>query len=86
MCIGTLFLYSEIQVLPNPCSSIISINGVTENKIRYKIYDMNGMLVNSGFNDGQNIDVSILPAGLYTLSIENYNGGIILNRHKIIKL
>lgn len=84
--IETITTTAEIQVLPNPCSTIISINGVTENKIRYKIYDMNGMLVNSGFNDGQNIDVSILPAGLYTLSIENYNGGIILNRHKIIKL
>ena len=75
-----------IQVYPNPCSTVISINGATENKIRYKIYDMNGTLANSGFNNGQNIDVSILPAGLYTLSLENYNGGVILNRYKIIKL
>lgn len=74
-----------IQVYPNPCSTVISINGATENKIRYKIYDMNGTLANSGFNNGQNIDVSTLPAGLYNLIIEDAHGNIKANGLKIIK-
>ena len=74
-----------IQVYPNPCSTVISINGVTGNKIRYMIYDMNGVLVNSGFNDGQNIDVSTLPAGLYNLIVEDAHGNIKANGLKIIK-
>ena len=76
---------AEIQVYPNPCSNTISINGVTENKIRYMIYDMNGVLVNSGFNDGKNIDVSMLPTGLYNLVVENRDGSIKANGLKIIK-
>ena len=63
----------------------ISINGSVENKVRYKIYDMNGVLVNSGLNNGQNIDVSMLPAGLYTLFAEDENNDIQVNGCKIIK-
>lgn len=83
--VETITTTAEIQVYPNPCSTIISINGVTENKIRYKIYDMNGLLVNSGFNNGQNIDVSTLPAGLYNLIVEDAHGNIKANGLKIIK-
>lgn len=75
---------TDIIVSPNPCSTFVTINGVTENKIKYKIYDMNGVLVNSGFNDGKNIDISMLPAGLYTLTIGNDD--ILLTGLKIIKL
>lgn len=83
--VETIASTADIQVYPNPCSTIISINGVTGNKIRYMIYDMNGVLVNSGFNDGQNIDVSMLPAGLYTLFAEDENNDIQVNGCKIIK-
>ena len=83
--VETIASTADIQVYPNPCSTIISINGVTGNKIRYMIYDMNGVLVNSGFNDGQNIDVSMLPTGLYNLIVENKDGSIKANGLKIIK-
>ena len=83
--VETIASIADIQVYPNPCSTIISINGVTGNKIRYMIYDMNGVLVNSGFNDGQNIDVSTLPAGLYNLIVEDAHGNIKANGLKIIK-
>ena len=83
--VETIASTADIQVYPNPCSTIISINGVTENKIRYMIYDMNGVLVNSGFNDGQNIDVSMLPIGLYNLVVEDRDGSIKANGLKIIK-
>lgn len=76
---------TEVKVYPNPCSTTISINGSVENKVRYKIYDMNGVLVNSGLNNGQNIDVSMLPAGLYTLFAEDENNDIQVNGCKIIK-
>ena len=83
--VETITTTEGIQVYPNPCSTYISINGLPENKIRYKIYDMNGMLVNCGFNDGQNIDVSMLPTGLYTLSAEDEHNKIIIIGHKIVK-
>lgn len=83
--VETITTTAGIQVYPNPCSTYISINGLPENKIRYKIYDMNGMLVNCGFNDGQNIDVSMLPTGLYNLIVENRDGSIKANGLKIIK-
>lgn len=76
---------TEVKVYPNPCSTTISINGSVENKVRYKIYDMNGVLVNSGLNNGQNIDVSMLPAGLYTMFAEDENNDIQVNGCKIIK-
>ena len=76
---------TEIYIYPNPCSTIISINGIFENKIRYKIYDISGLLVNSGLNNGQNIDVSTLPTGLYTLFVEDENKNIVINGYKIIK-
>ena len=37
------------------------------------------------FNDGQNIDVSMLPTGLYNLVVENRDGSIKANGLKIIK-
>ena len=77
--------YTEIYIYPNPCSTTISIHGIFANKVRYNIYDMNGLLVNSGLNNGQNIDVSTLPAGLYTLFVEDENKNIVINGHKIIK-
>ena len=46
---------------------------------------MNGVLVNSGLNNGQNIDVSMLPAGLYTMFAEDENNDIQVNGCKIIK-
>lgn len=47
---------------------------------------MNGMLVNRGFNDGKNIDVTTLPAGLYNLLVEDINGNLIAKGIKITKL
>lgn len=76
---------TEIHIYPNPCSTTISIHGIFVNKVRYKIYDMNGLLVNSGLNNGQNIDISTLPAGLYTLFVEDENKNILITGHKMIK-
>lgn len=76
---------SVIQIYPNPCTTTLSIKGYNENKVCYKIFDMNGLLVNSGLNSGQNIDVSMLPAGLYTLFVEDENKDIVVTGCKIIK-
>lgn len=78
-------LSTELQVYPNPCTSILFISGISDSKIRYKIYDMNGLIVNSGYNDGQNIDVSMLPQGIYTLTVEDSNKVMLLNGFKLIK-
>ena len=74
-----------IQIFPNPCATTLSIRGVLGDKLRYKMYDINGLLVNSGFNNGENIDVSTLPNGLYMLTIQDEDMNIIIDGFKIIK-
>lgn len=76
----------EIQVYPNPCTIMFSIKYKLGQKIRYKIFDMNGILVNSGFNNGENIDISMLSPGFYMLTVEDENNVVVLKGFKLVKL
>jgi len=64
---------TNISIFPNPTNSVLYINGFTE-KATVLIYDLNGKLVfNKQITDNQ-IDVSNLVNGIYTLKVSDSNG------------
>ena len=65
---------AEFSVFPNPANEYLTIKTVTE-LVSLSIYDLNGknwMLSSSG--DLRNIDISVLPKGLYLLKATNEMG------------
>lgn len=66
-----------LSMYPNPANDVINLsNGGTTN-INYVITDLTGKSVNAGVvggNETEQIDVSVLPAGLYFLRTVNTEG------------
>lgn len=66
---------NEIILRPNPANDIVVIENIqTElNNIPYRIYNIQGQIVASGFGDvstdEMQISISSIPTGMYTLSI-----------------
>ena len=67
---------TDITLFPNPASRYIVVNtgNLSINK-RYVLTDVFGKVIYDGFLSGNStvIDVNVLPAGYYLLSIENSN-------------
>jgi len=62
-----------ISVYPNPVNSTLFVNGLTE-KSKVTIYDLSGkMIFNQQINENQ-IDISKLSNGTYSIKIESANG------------
>ena len=62
---------SELKVYPNPVRDIINLKNSGEFD-RLKIYNIQGQLVlQKSLNQSQNIDVSFLTEGIYTLILED---------------
>lgn len=62
----------QLSVYPNPCSDIITVDGLNEH-YEYKIFNTLGMLVKQGKNTRDNLNVSNLKAGLYSLFVKGNN-------------
>jgi hypothetical protein len=73
---------NEIILRPNPANDIVVIENIqTElNNIPYRIYNIQGQIVASGFGDVSTdemlISISSIPTGMYTLSIYPETKGI----------
>jgi len=60
---------STVQVIPNPATDHVRINGLT-GMVPYTLHDMAGRILLEGLlNDGAPIAVDVLPPGLYTVRI-----------------
>ena len=62
-----------ISIYPNPAKSIVFVSGITQNSV-VSIFDSNGrMLMNKRISDNQ-VDISELAKGIYTLKVTDNKG------------
>ena len=62
-----------ISIYPNPAKSIVFVSGITQNPV-VSIFDSNGrMLMNKRISDNQ-VDISELAKGIYTLKVTDNKG------------
>lgn len=65
---------NEISIFPNPTTDIINVkSGNLNGKVLYNIYNMSGQKLMQSELSNNKINVSILPAGVYVLTIINEN-------------
>ena len=65
--------YDNMQVFPNPGNDMVYVNGA-ENSLYIRMMDIYSKLVlETGFNETANIDVSHLPVGIYIYEISSGN-------------
>jgi plastocyanin/DNA/RNA endonuclease YhcR with UshA esterase domain len=60
--------YTEYSVYPNPVQDVLNIDGV-ENFSHLVILDMKGRIIQTNALNGNQIDISMLPSGVYTVMI-----------------
>jgi len=67
-------LASEVRVFPNPATDMIRFMGI-DNASTAKLFNITGRLVkNVQLHSTNTLDISDLPAGLYTISIFTHGG------------
>ncbi|MDA9303955.1 T9SS type A sorting domain-containing protein [bacterium] len=64
---------NQISIFPNPTNNILNVVGLL-NDITYKIYSINGKLIESGTLNESTIDVSTFENGVYFLQLESKEG------------
>lgn len=69
----TVIENSGISVSPNPASKNLTIKGLNPNSI-VTIYDLKGKMLITREMTGNQIDISSLPKGIYTLRVTDKNG------------
>jgi hypothetical protein len=65
---------NTLAIYPNPATNMLFVKGLTATSV-ISIYDLNGKLLIRNQMTNNQIDIADLPAGLYTLRLENSNGG-----------
>ena len=63
----------SVQLYPNPASEFVQISGVNEKDV-YQIVDVTGKLIQIGKIYSKQIDIKMLPNGIYFLDIQTING------------
>lgn len=87
------FVHSEIQevavevgdafqIFPNPTQGPLAIVGATEDILNIKVWDLQGRVVKEQQGSTSEINLSALPAGMYSLAIQTKKG---LVSRKLIK-
>lgn len=74
----------EINIFPNPTSSILNIVLNKEN-LRYSIVSMQGSIINNGNVNGNQIDVSNLSPGMYVLQLTSQDGEVHHRKQFVVK-
>jgi len=65
----------RIVVYPNPSNNSIYIEDITQSNMPFTLTDIYGKIVLAGIqNNGEAIDISQLPVGIYLLQMGNYQG------------
>lgn len=61
----------QFSIYPNPSNGILNISIPTVEKFSYRIYDLNGRLLQQNNNSTQKISVENLASGLYLLQVSS---------------
>ncbi len=61
---------NTLQVYPNPSNDYINVAGLQNSNASYKLYNLNGQLIESGIISNQTVDYNVNP-GVYLLKINN---------------
>ncbi len=70
---------TQLQSYPNPANDIVTIHGISD-KSSYQIYNINGVVVQSGkLSKNQQINVEKLAKGMYFLTLNNQTIKIMKN-------
>lgn len=64
-----------ITVYPNPVNTILHLNGIPNADVQ--IFDLSGKLIINKQNTDNQIDVSGLQSGIYSIKITSENGTVI---------
>ena len=86
---ATIIMDSVISIYPNPAHNtfVITFNTALSDRVNIEVLDFNGKLIvsKSNIKDKDQVDISTLTPGIYTVSI--YDGfGKIISSSKILKL
>ncbi|MEM9547157.1 MAG: T9SS type A sorting domain-containing protein [Bacteroidota bacterium] len=76
--VNTSSVESSMKIYPNPASNIIHIENMEGN---YQIINGMGQVVDAGFINGESIDVSRLPAGMYYIKMEKECQSFVIMMH-----
>ena len=57
-------------VHPNPARNFVEVTGLSMDNVVYEIHNLSGALLQEGENKDKLIDVSVLPPGVYILSLK----------------
>lgn len=64
-------------IFPNPVTSTISVNFKNTGRVTYKIKSVTGVVMKGGIlNSEKQINVTVLPAGVYFLELNDENGDL----------
>ena len=80
--------FEDVRVYPNPASDYLTIENMDIAGLRYKIYNLNGYLIDSGVvhETYKRIDLSLLPPAMYLLKLTSLGKGNLYRTLKIMKL
>ena len=74
----------ELQVFPNPAAGLVRVTGTSE-ALQYTLFDVAGRtLRRAALTPPQEIDLSDLPEGVYTLRLETPDGQVVATE-RIVK-
>lgn len=73
--IAVLEASDQVTVWPNPTSGWVTLAGLPEGTWKVQVVDVIGRIRTIDCNDGR-LDLSLLPAGMYTLSIDELSTSI----------
>ncbi|MFT7588052.1 MAG: hypothetical protein ACI959_000258 [Limisphaerales bacterium] len=79
-CTGINYSELSLSFYPNPASTFLYIEGITS-EITYEVSDLTGRIIQTGIINNEQIDIALIPNGMYFLKAEGYNAA----RFSVIK-
>lgn len=64
--------YATSPIYPNPAKNEVYFKNISNETVKYQIFDISGKLVKAGFSNGS-IDISELPAGAFEVRLSSNN-------------
>jgi pimeloyl-ACP methyl ester carboxylesterase len=72
--------FEEIRIFPNPTNTILFIKTESNNSLQYQISNSIGQTIQQGNLNGNNIDVSWIPRGIYFIQFKDKKGHLFTSK------